>query len=339
MSVYLWALRQLFPGTPTYTEQHIPDLAGRVYLVTGANTGVGWEVARVLFAKNATVWAAARSEEKGRAALEAIRAAHPASAGRLELLPLDLSDLEAVRRAAAAFVAREPRLHVLFNNAGVMIPPAGSTTAQGYELQLGTNCLGHFLLTKLLTPTLAATAAEERQSRGPTAPSPAPAPVRVVWVSSSAAEHLIPVRRGFEIDNLDYSKKDILYVYKYGVSKVGNYYHATEYARRHRDDGIVSISLNPGNLKSELDRYCNPIEMIFRKATVYPPINGAYTELFAGLSDEVTLERSGDWIIPWGRFGEIRKDLVLGSKPVSEGGTGIAQQFWEWSEEQVKPYV
>ncbi|KAL7626539.1 short-chain alcohol dehydrogenase [Parahypoxylon ruwenzoriense] len=327
MWLSLSSIRQVFPGKPTYTEKDIPDLTGKVYLVTGANTGVGKEVAQILFSKNATVWVAARNEEKARNAIQSIQEAFPSSTGKLEFLHLDLSDLTTIRGSAEAFLAREKQLHVLFNNAGVMFPPHGSKSAQGYELQLGTNDLGHFLFTKFLTPTLVGTA--KLSPKGS---------IRVVWVSSSAAEFLTPVKGGIDIDNLDY-KKDTFYAFKYGVSKAGNYYHATEYARRYRDDGIVSLALNPGNLKSELDRNCNALEMILRKITVYPPINGAYTELFAGLCDEVTLEKSGDWIVPWGRFSDIRQDLKEGSKPPSEGGTGIAQQFWEWSEEQVKPYV
>lgn len=327
MSLYISALRQIFPGKPTYTEKDIPDLSGKVYLVTGANTGVGKEVARILFSKNATVWAAARNEQKGRDAIQSILEAHPESTGKLEFLRLDLSDLTTIKKSAETFLAKEKQLHVLFNNAGVMIPPKGSKSPQGYELQIATNNLGPFLFTKLLTPTLAETAKVSPEGS-----------VRVIWVSSSAAEHLIPVKGGIDLDNLDY-KKDIFYAYKYGVSKVGNYYHSTEFARRYRKDGIVSLSLNPGNLKTELDRYCNPIEMIYRKLTVYPPINGAYTELFAGLSDEVTLEKSGGWIVPWGRFSDIRSDLLQGSKPESEGGSGIAEKWWEWTEEQVKPYM
>ncbi|KAI1144376.1 short-chain dehydrogenase [Hypoxylon sp. FL0543] len=327
MSFYISAIRQVFPGRPTYTEKDIPDLAGKVCLVTGANTGVGKEVARILFSKNATVWVAARNEEKGRNAIQSIREAHPESTGKLEFLRLDLSDLTTIKESAETFLAKEKRLHVLFNNAGVMMPPQGSKSPQGYELQIATNNLGPFLFTKLLTPTLAETAKLSPEGS-----------VRVIWVSSSAAETLIPVKGGIDLDNLDY-KKDIFYAYKYGVSKVGNYYHSTEYARRHRKDGIVSLSLNPGNLKTELDRYRNPIELLLRRLTVYPAVNGAYTELFAGLSNEATLEKSGGWIIPWGRFSDIRADVLQGSKPQAEGGTGIAEKFWEWTEEQVKPYM
>ncbi|KAI0400854.1 short-chain dehydrogenase [Xylaria palmicola] len=325
ISHYISAAYQLFPGKPTYTEEDIPDLSGKVYLVTGANTGIGKEVARILYSKNATVWIAARNAEKGVNAIASLKEAHPESNGRLELLQLDLGDLSTIKASVETFLAKETRLDVLFNNAGVMFPPNGSKTAQGFELQLGTNCLGPFLLTQLLTPTLVATARSAPKGS-----------VRVVWTSSSAAEHLNP-RGGVDVASLG-SERRTFYAWKYGISKAGNYYHATEYARRHRDDGIVSVALNPGNLKSELDRNCNFAEMLFRNATTYPTVNGAYTELFAGISDEVA-DNSGAWIVPWGRIENIRSDLLEGSRPVEEGGTGIARQFWEWSDEQTSKYA
>ncbi|KAI2642712.1 short-chain dehydrogenase [Xylaria nigripes] len=327
MSHYIYAVRQLVPGKPTYTEKDIPDLGGKVYIVTGANTGIGKEVARILYSKNAVVWVTARSDEKGANAIASIKEAHPSSTGRLEYLHLDLSDLTTIKASAEKFLAKESRLDVLFNNAGVMRPEYGSKTAQGYELQLGTNCLGPFLFTKLLTPTLVTTA--KTASKGS---------VRVIWVSSSAAEHLTP-KGGIDLDNLDYKRDGIYALKKYGISKAGNYYHGTEYARLHRDDNIVSVSLNPGNLKTDLDRNCNFMEMMFRHATTFPVVNGAYTELYAALSGEVGMDNTGSWIVPWGRITNIRSDLVKGSKTKEEGGTGVAQKFWKWSEEQTKDYL
>ena len=191
----------------------------------------------------------------------------------------------------------------MFNNAGVMTPPAGSKTVQGYELQLGTNCVGPFLFTKLLTPILVATAK--------VAP---PNTVRVIWVSSSAAD-LVSPPGGIDMDNLDY-KVDKPQMGKYGVSKAGNYYHGTEFARRHASDQIVSVvsnptdtpeekgcrtlltaiqALNPGNLWTDLDRNSGGIFLLARKFTTYDAIYGAYTELFAALSPDVNLEKSGAW--------------------------------------------
>lgn len=108
-----------------------------------------------------------------------------------------------------------------------MIPPQGSKTKQGYELQLGTNCVAPFLFTKLLTPTLIKTAKLKP-----------PGTVRVVWVSSSAAEGFSP-KGGVDMTNLDY-KKDQAAWHKYGVSKAGNLYHAKEYARRFGGEGVIS---------------------------------------------------------------------------------------------------
>lgn len=196
--------------------------------MTGANTGIGYEISRILYSKNATVYAAGRSEEKVAKAINTIRQAHPSSTGRIVYLHLDLSDLTTIKASANAFLAEEKRLHLLFNNAGVMTPPDGAKTAQGYELQLGTNCLGPFLFTKLLVPVLAETARTAQ-----------PNSVRVIWVSSSVGETLSP-RGGVEMDNLDY-KRDKNSMQKYAVSKAGNYYHATEFARRHVKDGIISV--------------------------------------------------------------------------------------------------
>lgn len=302
--------------------------ACQVYLVTGANTGVGKELAQILYARNANVWIAARNQEKAEKAIYAIKNRAPTSSGTLHFLKLDLADLSTIKASADEFLTKSnSTLHVLFNNAGVMTPARGSKTAQGYELQLGTNCIGHFMFTKLLTPALTATAKA----------SP-PGTVRVVWVSSSAAEGLSP-SQGVPMDNLDYHKP-LSAMGEYGVSKAGNYYHATEFARRYRSSGIVSVPLNPGNLDSELWRTQGAfVAWFLRKFVLHRPVFGAYTELFAGVSPAITMERSGDWVVPWERFMKMgRDDLTKGAKRRSEGGTGVAEQFWEWNEAQIKPF-
>ncbi|KAH8890101.1 NAD(P)-binding protein [Thozetella sp. PMI_491] len=323
---------QLRPPPPVLTESDLSDLQDKVYIVTGANTGVGKELAQILYAKNARVYVGARSEEKANAAIASIQAAAPDSKGALIFLKLDLADFSTIKATAEFFLARESKLHVLFNNAGVMVPPSGSKNVQGYELQLATNTIGPFLLTKLLTPILAATAKAEPANT-----------VRVIWVGSSATEELSHKPGGLVIDNLDYHK-NTLSPYKYGVSKAGNYLHAAEYARRHSDaDGIVSVALNPGNLESELTRHLPwLVKTVMRWTILYPPVYGAYTEMFAGFSPEVTVEstkKHNYWIVPWGRFAPIRSDLIASMKPPSEGGTGLGGQFWGWTEEQIKPYV
>merc|ERR1712093_541883 len=269
---------------------------------------------------------AARSEAKASQVIADIRAKCTASKGALIYLHLDLNDLTTIKASAESFLAQEKSLHVLWNNAGVMRPPQGSTTKQGYELQIGTNNVAPFLFTKLLTPLLKETAKV----------SP-PGSVRVVWVSSSAAEAMSP-KGGVDMDNLDY-KKDQAVWHKYGVSKAGNVHHAKEFANRYGDDGIISVALNPGNLKSDLQRHLPRWQNMILQRFIYAQIYGAYTELFAGLSPDVTPETNGAWIVPWGRFVPLRADIEAGSKSEEQGGTGISKKFWEWSEDQVKSYL
>ncbi|KAM0253669.1 hypothetical protein ACHAQJ_007181 [Trichoderma viride] len=285
---------QMHPPAPGFTEK---DLArserkgwfATVYVITGSNTGIGKELAKILYSKNAKIYIAARNELKGLAAIESIKADLPYSSGTLIFLHLELDDLTLVSQAARALLSQETRLDVLFNNAGVMHPPSGSVTKQGYELTLGTNNLGHHLFTKLVTPLLIRTAQVAPASS-----------VRVVWLGSLYT-YAAP-KNGMDLNNLDY-KIDQDNHYKYNVSKAGSWYEAVEYARKYRKDGIVSVALNPSNLKSDLQRHMSKLE-----------------------------------IIPWGRFGKLRNDLERGALPVSEGGTGMAQKWVAWLEEQVCKY-
>lgn len=219
---------QAFPPSPKFTESSLSDLTSKVYIVTGSSAGVGRELARLLYSRNATVYIAARSAERGNAAIKYIQEAHPSSTGALHFLKLDLNDLEGIKPSAEEFLSKEKRLDVLFNNAGVMVPPQGSVTKQGLDMQLGTNCVAPFLFTKLLTPLLIETAKKSEKGS-----------VRVVWVSSSAAALIAP-KGGVDMSNLEY-KVDKNVNYKYGMSKGGNVLHALEYQRRYRDSGIVSI--------------------------------------------------------------------------------------------------
>jgi retinol dehydrogenase-12 len=224
---------QMFPPAAAFTEGSLPDLRGKVYIVTGASAGVGRELARLLYSRNGTVYVAARSSERAHAAIQWAKDAHPSSSGALHFLRLELGDLSTIRPSVDEFLGRETRLDVLFNNAGVMVPPQGSTTKQGFELQLGTNCVGPFLLTKLLTPVLVRTAKE----------SAVAGEVRVVWVSSMAAPLGAPTG-GVDMANLEY-KVDKSKGFKYSTSKGGNVLHAVEFQRRYRDSGVVSVVCFP----------------------------------------------------------------------------------------------
>jgi len=287
------SLTHFFPPKPTFTDQNIPNnLSGKVYIVTGANSGMGHELARILYARNAKVYAACRSQEKAQQAITAIKKSSPQSQGELIFLPLDLADLTQIKTAATTFLSHESKLHILFNNAGVM-GPTGKTppkTTQGHELTLGVNCVGTFLFTKLLTPLLASTAKSE----------PTPGAVRVVWLSSYGLENYAPFEQGIDMSNLDYTipREGID---RYGVSKCGVWLLAVEYGRRFKDDGIVSVPINPGNLRTALARDQSVVLKAFAHAIVYSAVHGVYTQLFAGFSEDVEIGKV-DWTRDWGRF-------------------------------------
>ena len=318
---------QAFPPSPQFTEKHIPNQSGKVFIVTGASSGIGEQVAGILFAKGAKVYIATRSTDKALAAIDRIKSRNTASTGQLLFLRLDLADLSTIKSSTNKFLAENSRLDVLFNNAGCSMTPQGSVTAQGYEMQLGTNCLGPFLFTQLLRPILAQTAK--------VAPADS---VRVIWVSSQGAELFSP-KDGVPMDNLDYHT-EVHPGVKYNITKAGNIYQGSELARRTKGEGIISVALNPGANKSEATRHY-PVWMRWLASWfMYEPVYGAYTELFAGLSPGVTASENGAYIIPWGRLATtLREDLVLAQKSEDEGGTGVAASFWDWCEEQVKEYV
>ncbi|KAL8793616.1 MAG: hypothetical protein Q9195_003768 [Heterodermia aff. obscurata] len=327
MGNQLSQLSQVFPPKPTFTERNLPDQSGKTFIITGGSSGVGEQLAYILYKHNAKIYIAARSEEKSRKAIERVKARVPHSDGQMIYLHLDLNDLTTIKLSADEFLNENDRLDVLWNNAGVMTPPQGSKTKQGYELQLGTNNVAPFLFTKFLRPILAETAKKASADS-----------VRVVWVSSNGSE-VFSENGGVDLSNMDYKTDKYSYV-KYGNSKAGNIYHSSELARRAASEGIISVSLNPGALKTELLRHRVGWQQLFGNWLFYDPIYGAYTELFAGLSPEITSAQNGAYIIPWGRFApRLRQDLVLGQKTEEEGGTGIAARFWEWSEQQIEPYL
>ena len=183
--------QSVFIPKPLLNESTLPSQAGRVFLITGANTGVGYELARILFGAGGTVCIACRSEEKAREAIASIKAqsrtktkttietkkdkSDSVSAGRLEFVPIHLSDLRSVKSAAATFLAAGSRLDILWNNAGVAFVPPDLRTPQNHDLTYGTNVLGPFLLAQLLAPLMRRTASR------PSTPSGS---VRVCWPGS-----------------------------------------------------------------------------------------------------------------------------------------------------------
>ncbi|KAL2811413.1 hypothetical protein BJX63DRAFT_399222 [Aspergillus granulosus] len=228
-----------FSRTPPLTEASLPDQSGKVFIVTGASSGYGLLLATILYQKNGKVYLAARDIVKLQQIADDLKQRFPNSTGEVHFFHLDLSDLSTIKKSAEEFLAKEDKLHVLWHNAGVMIPPQGSKTKQGYELQLGTNNIGPFLLNKLLYPTLAKTAAA----------SPANS-VRVVWVSATIVSSA--PKPAIDFGNLDYKKDEGAWS-KYGRSKAGNVLQSVALARRGKDDGVVSVVSTGSQWHSTVD--------------------------------------------------------------------------------------
>jgi NAD(P)-dependent dehydrogenase (short-subunit alcohol dehydrogenase family) len=207
-----------------WTPAEIPSQAGKVAIVTGANSGLGYFTARELARKGAQVIMACRSREKTEPAMDDIRKAVPEA--KLDFIPLDLADLKSIRDFAQAFPAKFPKLDLLCNNAGVMALPYRKT-ADGFEMQIGTNHLGHFALTGLLLDRLKAT---------PEA--------RVVNVASLAHNWT----RGMDLDDLNWERKKYKKWDAYGKSKLANLLFTFELKRRLGKSGIAvkSVAAHPG---------------------------------------------------------------------------------------------
>jgi NAD(P)-dependent dehydrogenase (short-subunit alcohol dehydrogenase family) len=292
-------ISQVFPPEAKFTEKNLPDQTGKVclpfsqlrsnvsynsyqqvFIVTGSSSGVGKELAQILYSHNAKVYFAARSAEKTAATIESVKTAFPNSKGQAIYLHLDLDDLTTIKASANEFLSKEDKLNVLWNNAGVMVPPQGSKTKQGYELQLGTNNVAPFLFTKLLTPILIKTAKSEP-----------PGTVRVVWTSSSAAEGISP-KNGVDMNDLNY-KVDKSAWHKYGVSKAGNVFHSKEFAKRYAGDGLISVVCSlapPHNLRLVLTATVSQP----RKPQDSPPTQCTW---LADDNDEHLLTYSHPWCI------------------------------------------
>ncbi|KAJ4267242.1 hypothetical protein NW762_003345 [Fusarium torreyae] len=313
-----------FPPKPSFTEENLSPQNGRVFIVTGGYSGIGYELCRIIFQAGGSVYLAGRSQEQGESAIAKLKQQYSESSGRLTFLHISLDDLNSVKAAADEFLSKESRLDVLFNNAGVSNPPPGSVSAQGHELQMATNSIGPWHFTQLLVPILKATAKDQP-----------PASVRVVWTSSIVTDLSVP-KGGI-------SMKDILRVQdqqaNYTNSKTGNWFLASELAKQVGPHGALSVVHNPGNLQTELTRHMPWWVPYIVAPLLYHPKFGAYTNLWAGFSPDLQIEDGGRFIWPWGRFHpHPRADLLESLKSKEQGGTGVAAEFAEYCSKLAADY-
>lgn len=250
------------------------DLRGRVYIVTGGNSGIGLVTVRQLATQGATVILACRRPAEGEKARAAMIAA--GLPGPVEVEALDLGQLASVRAFAERVVARHPALHGLVNNAGVMNTPQGKT-ADGFETQLGTNHLGHFLLTELLLPALRAGA-----------------PARVVNLSSCFHDKAQGREGRIDFDDLHFERRPYDGWEAYAQSKLANVLHASALARRLEGSGVTAVSVHPGWVRTNLVGSFMPVWVqntvarpFLRLAGMIEPWEGAQTTLYALLAPEV----------------------------------------------------
>ncbi|KAJ7043675.1 hypothetical protein C8F04DRAFT_1072931 [Mycena alexandri] len=309
-------LRQSFPPSPKFdTAEDIPDLGGRVFIVTGGNSGVGKETIRVLLNHNAKVYMASRSQLK---AEEAIRELKDQTGKDTLFLQLDLGDLKSVKDSAAEFMRKEPELHVLFNNGGVMMPPIEDRTTDGYDLQFGTNVLGPFYFTKLLLPALLAGAKSSADGKA-----------RIV--NTSSGMHLMN-KLDFKVILDDTKRKKAGSQLLYSLSKFALVTYSSELARRYGEQNIVVASLHPGVIKTDLHRHMTgalgSVINVMEKTVLHDVSYGALTQLYAGTAVEGA-QLNGKYLIPWARIGKPH--------PGSQDPK-LAGELWDWLDEQVKPF-
>ena len=293
-----------------WTPADMPDQTGRVAVITGANTGLGLETARALAASGASVVLAVRNVDKGEAAAASISADNPGA--DLSIQQLDLSSLVSVREAAESLRASHARIDLLINNAGVMYTPR-SATADGFELQFGTNHLGHFAFTGLLLDRLLAVAGS-----------------RVVTVSSVGHR----IRARIDFDDLQgehrYSR-----VAAYGRSKLANLMFTYELQRRlaGADSDTIAVAAHPGGSNTELVRnspvVLRALNAAFGSLVTQSATMGALPTLRAATDPAVI---GGQYYGPGG-FQELRGHPKVVESSRQSHDADIQRRLWAVSEE------
>ncbi|UZJ50740.1 hypothetical protein CBS101457_000060 [Exobasidium rhododendri] len=308
------------PGyTPHWRpERDMPDLTGKVIVVTGANTGIGFESIKHLLKQGAKVYALSRTPSKGEKAVKDLN--DLGYKGEALLIQCDLADLKSVRKAADEILAKEKEIHIVFCNAGIMLlSKAGSEqkTAQGHEIQFGTNVLAHHLLVRILTPAIVEAASHSEKDS-----------VRIIFTSSSG--HFFFANKKM-MKNWDLSDEGAL-PYKpqelYCRSKLGNIHQAHKFADELGAKGVIAASVHPGNIQSELARYAPSWQQAFIAKIIWPVYYGAISQLYAGTAKGIeNLQRA--YFVPWARMHEPSP---------SARNAAMAQKTWDWCEEQSKGF-
>jgi NAD(P)-dependent dehydrogenase (short-subunit alcohol dehydrogenase family) len=294
-----------------WTDASVPDQSGRVAIVTGSNTGLGYETARVLAARGAHVVLAVRNVEKGQAAAAKISGLSPRA--DIKVQPLDVSSLQSVRTAAEELKTAYPRIDLLINNAGVMYTPTKEPTKDGFEMQFGTNHLGPFALTGLLLDHLLPVEGS-----------------RVVMVASVAHK----IRAAIHFDDLQW-ERSYDRVAAYGQSKLANLLFAYELQRRlaAKKESTIALAAHPGFSNTELMRNLpgavQPIWKLFGPYVTNSAEKGALPTLMAATSPTA---QGGQYYGPDG-IGEVMGYPKLVKSTAQSHDEALQKRLWTVSEE------
>jgi len=303
---YLMITSMIFQITHPPKQVVLPDLTGKVAIVTGGNTGIGYWTAKRLAQKGARVIIACRSQERGQEAVKQLKG-ELGSKTQVEYMKLDLSEFSTIPEFVKKFQELNIPLHILVNNAGLMACP--QSTIQGeIETQFGVNYLGHFLLTNLLVPKLKANA-----------------PSRIVHVSSYAN-----YKGDIHFDDLQL-KENYTPFRAYCQSKLANIVFSNELAERLKGTGVTSTSLHPGDVQTDLMKYVIPIpgggkklmSMILRT-----PEQGSDTSVFLAASESAQGETGNYWM-------ECEK---CEPNPIANDPQ-VKKKLWEVSHSLVQKYL
>lgn len=282
------------------------DLSGKTAIVTGSNTGIGYETALDLYQKGAKVYVACRNQEKALTAIEKMKA--QGGTGELVYQNLDLASLRSVKAFADTILKAETRLDLLINNAGIMIPPP-SKTEDGFEIQFGVNFVGHFALTGHLFSLLEATKGS-----------------RVVTLSSIA-------HRGAKIDFDNFRlEKEYQNWREYGQSKLADIIFALELDKRLRKNGHQTISLaaHPGFSETDLQKYMD--KDVLASLELMTAKEGAQPTLAACLREEA---KGGQYWGPDG-YNEQKGKPALAKIDAAALDENLNAKLWDWAMEATK---
>ncbi len=294
-----------------WTKENMPDLTGKTAIVTGGNTGIGYETVKALYEKGADVTLAARNEKKAIEAVEKIKA-ETKGAGNLKIGLLNLANLSQIKTFADEFKSKYAQLDILINNAGLMIPPA-SKTDDGFELQFGVNFLGHFALTGHLFPLL---------KSSPNA--------RIVTLSSGAAT----LTDGIDFENLKLEKPYNEWQ-SYAVSKLADILFTYELDRKLKAVGmnILSVAAHPGVTRTDLQRHIpgEQLEGMFSEFDeVMQPWQGALPSLFAATDVSV---KGGEFYGPDGEKEYAGYPTLSKHSTPAMNDAALAEKLWNYAEE------